>query len=291
MLRTHDALGIVTMDTRKDIGKALATVCLNAIMIFVTETLPMQFSLDDGFISLFIRTADDERQAGDVTAENSRALNESFLGGPGKNRSFTVNIPAEKKEQPEEDEKVRSGSSSVGGRQKAHSQDLAGIPNGSETANNNDISTTYSRTKRQSLKEYMAMNMSLEAIRKRIKGQIVTSEQIKLQNTLSTAEHKLGKVYDAELEQNAMPPKKAAVRVIEFAKIPSYLLENLYLEFCYRKETEYEVLTPLVGISCEPPKLYIVMPKYKMSLNQYIYEKEHKVEELIKVIKYELLSF
>ncbi len=290
VMRVHDVFGIRTEDMKAHAGRALATVCLHALIAFTTETLPIQFSLDDSFVSLFSRSGEEERPSEDLTIENARAtINDSPITLT-KTQSVISNGP--QTERLAEEEKAANPRS-----MRATSQDLETPPLVVEKSGSTSPSFGNPvQTKRPSLKEYLTVNVSIDAIRyvtlithisKRIKGQIVSSENLNLISLLTPAEpHRLGKLFDAELQQPGVPSKKIVARVIEFPKVPSYLLEDLYLEYCYRNEMGYEVLVPLTGIACEPPKLFILMPRYKQSLHQFVYDAAATDEATRKIMKY-----
>ncbi len=135
--------------------------------------------------------------------------------------------------------------------------------------------------RRKPFKDYVATK-SIDTIRKLSDKQIFNPEQLTLQAPISSLPHKLGKIY------NAICPgtQNTVVRLIEFPKMPSYLIENVYLELCYRNENAFSELVPVLGVACAPQKLYMVMPKQELSLHQYIYEKMGDDKDRLRVIKY-----
>jgi len=164
-----------------DVSKALINACIMAIIVFATETLPIQFALDDAFIRLFSRERESMAEPERVE-ETKVSLNESFLSA-GRSHNATSNASFEGKIQAEE---------TKGNTSKTPPTDPLQL---NIQPNISVVSTAASR-RRMSYKEYSSMNMSIESIRKRIKGQIITSEQFKLLSAFSTVPHKLGKIYD-----------------------------------------------------------------------------------------------
>ena len=118
----------------------------------------------------------------------------------------------------------------------------------------------------------------------RIKDEIISSKDIIEEVLYLNKEHKLGRIYNAEIILKKRK-RKVAVRTIEFKKVPSYLLENVYLEMGFYKEEAYSTLVPVIALSCEPPKIHIVTLWYQTSLHQYIYKEEHTSKENIEMIK------
>ena len=256
MLRTFDALGIQTDKSLEEPGKALCSICQTALIMLVTETIPIQVSLDDAFIRLFTSemSTDGLSQLDEVKSQTSEVR-------PSTN-AYSANML-----EPKTTDEFKAAAGP-----KADSDSLASL-------------AVPIAKRRVAFKEYAAANMSIEAISKQIKGQIVSSNDIKLRDAFSAGANKMGKMHDGEVELQG-EKKEVAIRVIEFNKIPRYLLENLYLEICYRKENQYEVLIPLLGLACEPPKLYLITPKYKLSLHQCIYQKDLPPKEKLQIIQY-----
>lgn len=260
MLRVFDIFNLYTKDF--DLVKSPLCICFEVVIIFTTETLPIQICLDDSYVSLFSNQEEDEEN------ESSNRIEEA------------------KSEMQRSIRSVSSGTQSVP-EAKISLEEEKTFPTSHGTESVHDMSKVVVETgkKRIAFKEYAATNMSVDAIRKRIKGRIIASQQFKLQAAFSSASHKLGKIFDADLDLGGGNVKKVAIRIIEFSKLPSYLIEDLYLECCYRVENTFEALVPLLGISCEPPKLYLLMPKYALSLHQYIYEKSATNQERAKIIR------
>ncbi|MDR3549558.1 MAG: hypothetical protein P4M11_15040 [Candidatus Pacebacteria bacterium] len=259
----------MTSDTKKELSKALATIAMNTVIAFATEALPLQIALSDDFINLFSRSPADVDQDADLAAERQKTpINESAISAAERKNSVTIiSIPNEETKGQKEN----------------------GTPSGTQNAGQSSTPTVGQspRKKRLLLKEYVRLNLSLDAIRKRIRGQVATLDQITLKQAFSPAiPEKLGRIFEAELAQPGVPTRTVAVRLVNLEKIPSYLLEGLYLELCYRLETAYDVMVPIMGIACESQKLYFIMPKYALSLSQYIYEKEVQESERRKIIKY-----
>lgn len=137
-------------------------------------------------------------------------------------------------------------------------------------------------TKRKTLKQYTEENTSLTEIMGRIKEDLINSKDITQQTLVSNKEKNLGIVYKSELKGSN---KQFAARLMEFNKIPKYLLENLYLELAYYKENKFVGLAPIVGLVCEPTKLYVLTPWYQNSLHQFTYSKERTSQENLRIIK------
>eukprot|EP00826_Nyctotherus_ovalis_P053448 TRINITY_DN6953_c0_g1_i11.p1 TRINITY_DN6953_c0_g1~~TRINITY_DN6953_c0_g1_i11.p1 ORF type:complete len:207 (-),score=60.12 TRINITY_DN6953_c0_g1_i11:543-1163(-) len=158
----------------------------------------------------------------------------------------------------------------------------------SESGNNEveevKTATPMHRQRRKTLTQYTKENVSLSDILTRVKENLVNSKDISQQMLFSNKDKNLGMIYKSEIELRGVK-QQVAVRLIEFTKTPKYLLESLYLEMAYYKENRFAGLVPIEGLSCEPPKLYILTPWLKNSLHQFIYAKERTLPENLKIIK------
>ena len=134
---------------------------------------------------------------------------------------------------------------------------------------------------RLSFKEYASKHVSVSTITKLIKSDLLCSSDVKLKTLYSCSKKKLGAIYKAKLDKE---DKQLAARTFTLNKIPSYLVESIYLEMAYNKENNYKSLVPIVGLVCEAPTLIFLTPWYNLSLNQFIYQKETTDEEKLKAI-------
>jgi hypothetical protein len=233
MLRAHNSLGIRVEDSTESLGKALLYACVLGLMIFFTETWPIQVALEDDFISLFSKTKKKDKKPRDSIS----SINEAMMDAPI--------------EQSKDDTK-------------------------------SDMRA--SKPKRKSLLQYTEENTSLADIMGRIKENLINIKNISQQTLFSNKEKNLGIIYKSELELKGTK-QQVAVRLIEFSKIPKYLLENLYLEMAYYKENKFPLLVPILGLAYEPSKLYILTLWYKTSLHQYVYAEPRTLQENINAIK------
>jgi len=233
LLRTYDTLNIKVEDSTKSIGRALLYVCMLGLIIFFTETWPIQVALEDDFISLFSKSKKKSLKSNNPIS----SINDTV-----------VEVPIE-----ESKERIKSGTITFKG-------------------------------KRKSLLQYTEENTSLADIMTCIKEHLINTKSISQQRLFYNKEKNLGMIYKSEIELKEKK-EQVAVRLIEFNKIPKYLLENLYLEMAYYKENKFPLLVPIVGLACEPPKLYILTPWYKTSLHQFIYAKSRTLQENLNTIK------
>jgi hypothetical protein len=248
MLLMYDVFGINIEESEKNYSTAFLRICVEALIVFITETLPIQLSLDDEFMNHF--TTKSRRLEGVSTTiiQEVKKIDELQIIKDSQHANTVL---------------------------KTHEEEKAKMDGESEIK------------KRQTFKAYAAMKMSVEEIRTRLKSRLIDSAQFKLEEIIaSSANNKLGKVYSASPINNYALPPKMAIRVIEFAKMPSYIIEDLYLELCYRSENHFDVLVPLIALVCESPKLYIVMPKYQFSLHHLIYQSSMTPPEKLRLIKY-----
>jgi hypothetical protein len=159
------------------------------------------------------------------------------------------------------------------------------IVNVSDASSGVRIETQVAETARLSFTEYASRNVSISTITKLIKSDLLSSSDVKLKALYSSNKKKLGAIYKAE----ATPSKgdvQLAARTFTLNKIPSYLVESIYLEMAYNKENRYKSLVPILGLVCEPPTLTFLTPWYKLSLNQFIYQNEITDKEKLKAILY-----
>lgn len=234
VLLVHNFLGTDTDNFKENLGKAVIHVCIIGLMVFFTDALPIQHSLDDSFVSLFTK---------DIEAEESKSSFPEPAGSENKNEAAPLNIE--------------------------------------ETKTTTEI---VEKRKRFSLKEYTEKNLSLNDMIAKIKDKIVKPEDIKLNEIISSQPNSLGKIYKAQAKLNNTE-QTVAVRLIEFPKLPSYLLEGVYLEMAYYKENQCDCLVPLLGFSCNSPKLFFIMPQYEYTLNQLIYHVKLSPQEKLKAIR------
>lgn len=136
-----------------------------------------------------------------------------------------------------------------------------------------------------SFKEYLAKSISIDKIFGQIKDNIIPSADIKMNKKISNNKNSLGKIYNAEVDINEVKTQVSA-RVVTLEKIPSYLIESIYLEMAYYKENYFNSLTPILGLSCEPPTLFILSPWYELSLRKFIYGDETTCTEKLRTILY-----
>jgi hypothetical protein len=78
VLQAMDSFGIDTKDSNKHMLDAILTICINTLVVFATETLPLQFSLDDAYLSLFTRPLS-LRPPAEVEAQKTGGLGKALL--------------------------------------------------------------------------------------------------------------------------------------------------------------------------------------------------------------------
>lgn len=126
---------------------------------------------------------------------------------------------------------------------------------------------------RMSFKEYAARKMSVGEVTKLIKNELLSSKDVQLKTLFSSGGKKLGAIYKAEAKLGKTNMQLAA-RTITFNKLPTYLLETIYLELAYTKENTnhaHTSVTPTVGLVCERGTLTFLAPWHKESLSQFIH--------------------
>ncbi len=249
MLCAADAFGINTDQSEHEVHKALLTVCLQGALVFVSESLPIQYVLDDGYIHLFCVPEAVSRPTGQAQTLLEAGKADERL--PER----TTGALAEETKQDQVETGVRE--------------------------NNSRPAPRKLQKPRLPFKDYAATK-SIETIKRSIGERVVDVGEIKLQGPISTLPRKLGTMHTATYRDMG----QLAVRIIEFAKLPSYVLEDVYLELCYRAEHSFEDLVPITGVACESPKLYLLMPKQELSLHQYIYEKMGDANDRLHTILY-----
>jgi len=254
------------LEKSSEFGEKILSVCVIPVIILITETLPIQFSLDDGFVSLFVKTSETNSQVVEEIKVNS--------GEPMSSSKAEEKVPSNISE-------VKTNATII---EPSNNEKL--VPAAPSRYVSSFVNAMPSR-KRMSYKEYSGKNTSVESVKNRAKGLLINSKDIVLGDMISGNMNKLGKIFDAKIRIQKVE-KQVAVRVIEMSKITIYQTEPLYQEVGYRNEYPYEdTISPLLGFACEPPKIFIVMPKYKTSLNQLIYDKnltskrQHNLMKLI----------
>lgn len=145
------------------------------------------------------------------------------------------------------------------------------------------LDTSSQRRQSQSFRDYASKNISIGAVKKIIKDEIMSSKDIELKTLITKTQNKLGLIYKAKAKLNNEEMDVAA-RIIKFAKIPSYLIEGLYLEMAYYKENVHPSLVLILGVACEPPTLYLLSAWKGLSLHHFIYSEGTSDKERLKMI-------
>lgn len=301
LLMVHDVFHIRTSSPTTELAKALLSLCVSAAIIFCTETLPIQLFLDDEFLSLFVeqpkspRTSLHMKENKKLEISLSPAINpevknmeekkeekqnkntitkEERRPPSPKRESTPITSISEAKEEEEEDKNLNA---------KINKKNRTASENPTEDKSLQQEFLPRSKS-RKSLQEYLSIKQSLETLIKHVSKKLVAPSQFKLFEDISCLPEKWGKI--TQCEMNSKMGERLAVRVIECGKLPSYLIENLYVELQFREENPISELCPIISVCCEENRILLFMPKYAESLHKKIYEKELSKVEQITLLKY-----